>query len=131
VGVTGDALIDLVFAVHSTYRSNGTFAMNSLTAASIRKLKDSTNQYVWQQGLIAGQPDRLLGYPVAIWEDIPGIAANAFCVFFGDFQRAYQRVDRTDIRILQDPHTTPGQIKFLVRRRVGGHVWDNHSLKIL
>jgi HK97 family phage major capsid protein len=105
--------------------------MNSLTMAAIRKLKDTTNRPLYTESLIAGQPDRLLGYPVQIWEDIPDIAANAFCVFFGDFQRAYQLVDRTDLRITRDPYTNPGHVRFYVRRRVGGHVWDNHSLKIL
>lgn len=34
------------------------------TIAAIRKLKDTTNQYLWQPGLASGQPDRLLGFPV-------------------------------------------------------------------
>jgi HK97 family phage major capsid protein len=66
-----------------------------------------------------------------IWEDIPDIAANAFCVFFGDFQRAYQLVDRTELRILRDPYTNPGYVRFYVRRTVGGHVWDSHALRVL
>jgi HK97 family phage major capsid protein len=76
-GILADSLVDLVYSVNSRYRANGTFAMNSLTMAAIRKVKDSTGQYLYQQGLIAGQPDRLLGYPVVIWEDIPDIAAAA------------------------------------------------------
>jgi HK97 family phage major capsid protein len=131
VGIVPDALVDLVYTVNRAYRANGAFAMNSLTAAAIRKLKDTTGQYIWQQGLIAGQPDRLCGYPVAIWEDLSDIGANNFPVIFGDFQRGYQLVDRTDIRITRDPYTNPGYVRFYVRRRVGGHVWDNHALKVL
>jgi HK97 family phage major capsid protein len=59
--VQPDSLIDLVFSVNSAYRANGTFVMNSATAAAVRKLKDTTGQYLWAQGLAAGQPDRLLG----------------------------------------------------------------------
>jgi HK97 family phage major capsid protein len=66
-----------------------------------------------------------------IWEDISDIGANNFCVFFGDFQRADQLVDRTELRITRDNVTSPGFVKFYVRRRVGGLTWDNHSLKIL
>jgi HK97 family phage major capsid protein len=131
VGIVPDALLDLVHTVHSAYRANGTFAMNSLTAAAIRKLKDTTGQYIWQQGLIDGQPDRLLGYRVAIWEDVPDIGANNFPVIFGDFMRGYMLVDRTDIRITKDPYTTPGFVKYYVRRRLGGITWDNHALKVL
>jgi HK97 family phage major capsid protein len=131
VAILPDALLDLVYSLNRAYRVNASFALNSLIAAAIRKLKDSTGQYIWQQGLIAGQPDRLLGYPVAIWEDLADIGANNFPVLFGDFQRAYQLVDRTELRITRDDVTTPGFIKFYVRRRVGGHVWDNHALRAL
>ena len=61
-----DNLIDLVYTVKATYRARGTWVMNSLTPAVIRKLKDITNQDLWQPGL-AGQPDGLPGYPVEIW----------------------------------------------------------------
>jgi HK97 family phage major capsid protein len=122
---------NLVYSLNAAYRAGATWTLNSLTAAAVRKLKDATGQYLWVQGLIDGQPDRLLGYPVAIWEDMPDIGAGNFPVFFGDFQRAYQLVDRTEMRITRDPYTTPGLVKFYVRRREGGHVWDNHALRVL
>jgi HK97 family phage major capsid protein len=130
-GVVGDALKDLVYTVNSAYRSNGSFTMNSLTAGHISKLKDAEGRYLWQDSLAAGQPARLLGYPVAIWEQMPDVGAGNFPVAFGDFQRGYQLVDRTDIRITRDPYTLPGFVRFYVRRRVGGHVWDNAAIKWL
>ena len=30
----------------------------------VSKLKDTTNQYLWQPGLVSGEPDRLLNMPV-------------------------------------------------------------------
>jgi HK97 family phage major capsid protein len=131
VAILPDSLVDLVYSVRSAYRANGTFVMNSLTAGAIRKLKDADNQYLWAQGLVAGQPDRLLGYPVQVWEDLPDIGAGNFPVLFGDFMRGYQLVDRTDLRITRDQVTTPGFVRYYVRRRLGGAVWDNHSVKAL
>ena len=69
-----DALISLVYKVNSAYRANGWWAMNSATASVIRKLKASTSgDYPWQPSSIAGQPDHLLGYPVAIWEQMDDV----------------------------------------------------------
>ena len=40
--------------------------MNDATAAYIRKLIDGAGNYIWQPGLQAGQPDRLLGRPYTL-----------------------------------------------------------------
>lgn len=62
----------------SSYRARGTFIMNSTTAAEIRKLKDDNDQNLWQPGLSMGQPDRLLGYPVSIWEQMDSSGSNTY-----------------------------------------------------
>ncbi len=126
-----DNLFDLVYTLNSAYRSRAVWAFNSLTAAVIRKKKDTTNQYLWQPGLQMGQPERLLGYPVEIWENLANIGANAFPVLFGDFRRGYVLVDRTGLRITRDNVTNVGFIRFYVRRREGGIVLDNHAVKVL
>ena len=76
--------------------------MNSLTTGAIRKLKDSQGQYLWAPGLQAGQPDSLLGYPVATWEQMDDIGANTFPVAFGNFRRGYVLSDRVGLRITRD-----------------------------
>jgi len=127
-----DELISLVYSVNSAYRAGATFVMNSTTAAAIRKIKDSNGQYLWQAGLGAGQPDRLLGYPVETWEQMQDIATNAFPVAFGDFRRGYILADRTQVRITIDANlTTPGRVKFFVRRRVGGFPLNGDAIKFL
>jgi HK97 family phage major capsid protein len=126
-----DELITLTYAVASQYRANGSWVMNSTTAAAIRKLKDSNGYYLWQQGL-GGQPDRLFGYPVETWEDMADVATNAFPVAFGDFRRGYLLVDRTQLRITVDHNiTTPGKVKFFVRRREGGMPLNKDAVKFL
>jgi len=127
--VTADSIIDLQYTLNSAYRSNAVYVMNSNTAASIRKLKDTTNQYLWQQSLIQGQPSTLAGYPVYVWEDLDDIGSAKFPVAFGDFSQGYLLANRVDLRITRDPYTTPGQVKFYVRRRVGGIVKNNDAIK--
>jgi HK97 family phage major capsid protein len=126
-------LIDLVYKVNATYRTGASWVMNSTTASLIRKFKDSTGQYLWQPAMIEGQPERLLGYPVSIWEQMDNVSlANGHPIAFGNFARGYLLVDRVGLRITVDANiTTPGRIKYFIRRREGGHVLNNDAVKFL
>lgn len=62
-GITGDAILDLVYALPETFTGNAKFAMNRNTMLKIRKLKDSDNNYLWQPSLQAGQPSTLAATP--------------------------------------------------------------------
>ena len=127
-----DTLFDLVYKLNSRYRGGAIFTFNSSTAAALRKLKDSTNQYLWQPGLQMGEPDRLLGYGTSIWEQMSNVGANTFPVFFGNFKRGYTIAMRyNSIRITRDEVTNPGYVRFYVRRRVGGIVRNNNAIKAL
>lgn len=126
-----DALIDTVFKLNAQYRMGANWIFNSVTAGAIRKLKDTTNQYLWQPGLQNGQPDKLLGYPFEIWEQMANVGANAFPVGFGNFRRGYVLVDRTGLRITRDNVTNVGFVRFYIRRRVGGIVLNNNAIKFL
>lgn len=126
-----DSLITLTYLLNSAYRSSGTFVMNSNTAAAVRKLKDGNNQYLWQPGLQAGEPDRLLGYAHRTWEQLSDVGTNAFPVAFGDFRRGYVLADRVGLRITRDNVTNVGFVRFYIRRREGGIVLNNDAIKWL
>ena len=55
--ITGDDLIDLYYALRTPYRKGAVWVMNDATVKAVRKLKDSTGQYLWQPGLRAGETD--------------------------------------------------------------------------
>lgn len=129
--LVGDSLIDLVYKLNAAYRARASWAFNSLTAGEIRKLKDADNRYLWMPGLQMGQPDRLLGYPFAIWEQMDDTGVNKFPVAFGDFRRGYVLADRVGLRITRDNVTNVGFVRFYVRRREGGHVLNNDAIKFL
>jgi HK97 family phage major capsid protein len=129
--VLGDPLIDCVYTLNSAYRTGAAWAMNSTTAGAVRKLKDQYGRYLWTDGLAAGQPALLLGFPVSIWEDLDDIGTNKFPVAFGNFSEGYELIDRSDVRITLDEVTTPGMTKFYVSKRVYGHVRNNDALKFL
>jgi HK97 family phage major capsid protein len=127
----GDVLIDLIYALGSGYRQNGTFVMNRKTQSAVRKFKDSTGNYLWAPGLAAGQPANLLGYSVAVDDTMPDIAANSLSIAFGDFRRGYLVVDRAGVRVLRDPFTAKPYILFYTTKRVGGGVQDFDAIKLM
>ena len=124
-------LIDLVMALKPAHRQGATWVMNAGTLAQIRKLKDATGAYLWQPGLVAGQPDRLLGYPVIEASDMPDVAAGAFPIAFGNFTNGYLIVERTSTRILRDPYSNKPFVNFYATRRIGGQVLDSDAIKLL
>lgn len=126
-----DAIVDLVYALDADYRANGTFVMNSKTAGAVRKMKDADGRFLWLDGLSAGEPARLLGYPVLIAEDMPDIGADAYAIAFGDFRAGYTVAERPDLRILRDPFSAKPHVLFYATKRVGGDVSDFAAIKLL
>ncbi|GLQ34052.1 phage capsid protein [Amylibacter marinus] len=126
-----DAIVDLVYSLGARYRANATFVMNSKTAGAVRKMKDADGRFLWSDGLAAGEPARLMGYPVLIAEDMPDIASDATAIAFGDFAAGYTIAERPDMRILRDPFSAKPNVLFYATKRVGGDVSDFAAIKLL
>jgi HK97 family phage major capsid protein len=126
-----DCIVNLVYALTADYRSNGTFVMNSKTAGAVRKMKDADGRFMWGDSLQAGEPARLMGYPVLIAEDMPDVAANAYPIAFGDFATGYTIAERPDLRILRDPFSAKPNVLFYASKRVGGDITDFAAIKLL
>ncbi|WP_166416363.1 phage major capsid protein [Cochlodiniinecator piscidefendens] len=126
-----DAIVDLVYALGAQYRANASFVMNSKTAGAVRKMKDADGRFLWSDGLAAGEPARLMGYPVLIAEDMPDIASDANAVAFGDFNAGYTIAERPDLRVLRDPFSAKPHVLFYATKRVGGDVSDFAAIKVL
>ena len=127
----GNGLINLVYGLGARYRANATFVLNSKTAGYVRQIKDAEGRFLWTDGLAAGEPARLLGYPVLISEDMPDIANGSFAVAFGDFGAGYTIAERPDLRILRDPFSAKPHVLFYATKRVGGDVSDFAAIKLL
>ncbi|MCX7299288.1 MAG: phage major capsid protein [Rhodobacterales bacterium] len=129
--VSTDPLVDLVYALGAEYRAGAYFVMNSKTTGAVRKLKDADGRYLWSDGFGAGEPARLLGYPVLVAEDMPDIAANSFPIAFGNFGSGYTIAERPDLRVLRDPFSAKPHVLFYATKRVGGAVSDFAAIKVL
>ena len=128
---TADIFYDIVYALRARYRSNAVWVTSKLVLASLRKYKDSQNQYLWQPSLVPGQPATFLGFGIVEAEDMPAVGAGTFPLALGDFKEGYLIADRVGMRMTRDEITTPGFVKFYVRKRVGGKLRNTQAIKLL
>ena len=125
--LTGDDLVNLVYALKRPYRKNASFILNDKTLASIRKLKDNTGAYIWQPSYQSGEPDRLLGYEVHTSAYAPLDAIS-----FGDYSY-YNIGDRgtRSFQELKELFIGNGMIGFLAKERVDGILVLPEAVQIL
>jgi HK97 family phage major capsid protein len=130
--ITVDNVLDLVYSLKSPYRRNAVFLMNDATVSLLRKLKDSNGAYLWQPSVQAGQPDRLIGYPIYTSPYVPVVAADAFAIAFSDFKNYWiaDRQGRT-VQRLNELYSTNGQVGFIATERVDGKVILAEGIKLL
>ena len=130
--VTADELMDLYYSLKSPYRKKSVWVLNDSTIKSIRKLKDTNGQYLWQPSLTAGTPDTILGRPVKTSAYMPAIAAGAKSIAFGDFSY-YWIADRQgrSFKRLNELFAATGQVGFLASQRVDGRLILAEAVKVL
>lgn len=127
-----DPLQDLLGAFKPQYLNNASFLMRREVRTKIRKFKEATSdRYLWEPSLQAGQPDRLLGYPVRTDQYLPTLATGSLSLAFGDFRQAYTIVDRLGIRTLRDPYTAKPYVVFYSTKRTGGGPMNSEAVKFL
>jgi len=128
-GFLPDELIELCYSLKGAYRQQAHWVMNAATLAKVRKLKDSSNRYLWEPGL-SGQQQTLLGYPILECDDMPDVAAEALPIAFGDFRSGYLILDQV-INIMRDPYSNKPYVNFYGRKRLSGAVIDSNAIKVL
>lgn len=126
-----DTFQQTIYELKKGYRANARWLMNKATAGQVMLFKDADNNYLWQQSVLEGQPDRLMGYAVSESEEMPDVGAGAFPVAFGDFKAGYLLCDLVGLRITRDEITVPGYVKWYIRRRLGGKIRKSEAIKLI
>jgi len=130
--VTYDDLVDLEHSVDPAYRSGPSvgFMLHDHSLKAVRKIKDTQGRPIFVPGYEAGNPggapDRLLGRPIAINQDMAPMAASAKSIAFGDFSKYFIRevMDLTLFRMADSGFILNGQIGFVAFNRQGGNLID-------
>jgi len=128
---TGDNIIDLYYSLDGAVRaaSNFAFMASPTTISSIRKLKDTTGQYLFQPALSAGTPDTLIGRPLI---ENPAMASgtSAKSILAGDWD-AYRVRVAGGLNVAQsaDYQFNLGLINYRFQIRVDGDLMDTSAIK--
>jgi HK97 family phage major capsid protein len=128
---TGDDIINLYYSLDGAVRaaSNFAFMANATTISSIRKLKDTTGQYLFQPALSAGTPDTLIGRPLV---ENPAMASgtSAKSILAGDWD-AYRVRVAGGLQIAQsaDYQFNLGVVNYRFQIRVDGDLMDTSAIK--
>ena len=130
--VTLDEILDLYYSLKSPYRRGATFVMNDSTVKAIRKLKDSTGQYLWQPSVKEATPDTILSRPLVTSFYVPEIAAGKKTIAFGDFSYFWiaDREGRVFKR-LNELYAANGQVGFMATQRVDAKLILPEAIKVL
>lgn len=130
--ITADELIDLFYSLRAPYRKNAVWLLNDSTIKAIRKLKNGTQDYLWQPALTANTPDTILNRPIYTSPYMPAIATGNKAVLFGDFNYYWigDRVGRSFKR-LNELYAANGQIGFQSSERVDAKLILAEAVKYL
>ena len=121
--VTADEASDVYHSLGRQSRDHAGCLMNDATLAALRTRKDGDSQYLWQPGLQAAEPGRILGRPVYTSASMPTMAASKKSIVFGDL-RNYWIVDREQptLKRLDELYALSGQVAFRISKRTEGKV---------
>ena len=120
--IGADNLFATKFAVASQYRAGASWLFHRDAVASISKMQDGAGNYLWTPGLVAGQPDRLLGAPVYESEYVPNTFTTGLYVgMYGDF-KYFWIADSLNFEIqrLVELYATNNQVGFIGRAASDG-----------
>lgn len=131
--VKPDVLLDALNVMKPQYLHGAVWLMSRSALASIRKLKDGWDHYIWQPSLTAGSPSTLFGYPVIVNDEMPSLidGKESTSIVFANFHEAYQIVDRESMHVLRDPYSSKPYVEFYVTKRVGGDVINFDAIKAI
>lgn len=119
---TMDGLISAKYSLKAGYQNKARWLFHRDGVAKIAKLKDTTNNYLWQPSKKEGEPDRLLGLPVFQSEFVPNtFTTGQYVGMLADFSH-YWIVDALDTQIqrLVELYAETNQTGFIGRKETDG-----------
>lgn len=133
-----DDVLDLYHAIPYQYRANAVWFANDQVIKQIRKLRDlsggaaSTGNYIWQPGLQAGQPDRLLGRPIYTLNSMASSGSTSNVMVFGDprfFWIADFNTGGTEFQVLNELYAASAAVGWTFWRRFDSNIMVGEAFR--
>lgn len=132
--INADMLIDAQAAIPTVYQHGACWTMNPKTFTMIRKLKDSTGQYLLQQngGITSAFPYTLLGKPVYLSDFMPLPGENSKAIIYGDYSGLSVNMrEQIEIEVLREKYHTMHAIGIDAWFDLDSKVTDKQKLIVL
>lgn len=120
--IKADNLIECKYTLKQPYWRNARWIFHRDAIKMIRKMKDGEGQYLWQPGLVGGQPDRILGFPVTVAENAPKtFSTGEYVGLLGDLTK-YWIADALSMQIqrLVELYAATNQVGYIGRMECDG-----------
>jgi HK97 family phage major capsid protein len=120
--ILADGLVDAKYKLKASYRDTARWLFHRDAIKMIAKLKSNDNQYIWQPGLQAGQPDRLLNLPVDESEKVPSTFTNGLYVGLLANWQFYEIADalEMEMQVVDQLYAASNQIGYIGRLKTDG-----------
>ena len=119
---TTDGLMNALYSLKAQYFPKSTWIFHRDAIKMLRKLKDGDGQYIWAPGMIANQPDLIVGRPYKMSEYCPNtFSGSGYVGIIGDFSN-YWIADALSMRVqrLNELYAANNQIGFIGRLESDG-----------
>lgn len=125
-----DDLVKLQYSIPRAYRRNASWLISEELIQSLRKAKDTTGRFMWQDSLSGEEPPLLLGNPVYTSPFLPKATTGNIPLLYGDFSyfKIAERGTRT-MRALREVYALQDMTAFLMIERVDGLLVDSNAVK--
>jgi HK97 family phage major capsid protein len=120
--ITADGLKNCKYSLAAQYRRGASWMFHRDAIKIISKLTDGLGGYLWQSGIAAGDPDRLLGLPVYESEYVPNTFTSGLYVgALGDFKQYYIAESLAmSVQRLTELYAETSQVGYIIRAEVDG-----------
>jgi HK97 family phage major capsid protein len=120
--ITFDGLKEAKYDLKAAYWPRASWIFHRNLIKQLSKLKDGEGQYIWQQSVVGGDPDMLLGFPMRVSEYAPSAPTTGeYAGILGDFSKYYIAQSLSaSVQRLDELYAANNQVGFIGRMEVDG-----------
>ena len=129
--IAADDILSLFYSVDRAYRKNAVFLASDATISAVRKLKDSTQNFIWQPSMQEGEPPKIFGTPIYSSNFMPAPTSGNVALLFGDFRDFFVIAERGNriFKPLRELYALSDKTGFLMLERIDCAITDTRAFR--
>ena len=129
--IAADDILSLFYSVDRAYRKNAVFLASDATISAVRKLKDSTQNFIWQPSMQEGEPPKIFGTPIYSSNFMPAPTSGNVALIYGDFRDFFVIAERGNriFKPLRELYALSDKTGFLMLERIDCAITDTRAFR--